>query len=85
MSDRAIPVIPKPLRAWRAFTVPDGNAQGKSVFAQVFIWRRSLGLFSTWFGNEAQKLAGQDPDFNRKEPRKMIQNGRLPEWELACK
>jgi len=81
MSDRAIP---------RAFPMMDGfgvhtfrlvNAHGASHFVK-FHWKPLLGAHSlVW--DEAQKIAGKDPDFHRRNLAEAITNGVYPEWELG--
>ena len=81
MSDRAIP---------RSFSMMEGfgvhsyrlvNAEGKSHFVK-FHWKPVLGVHSlVW--DEAVKLAGQDPDFHRRDMFDSIENGNFFEWELG--
>ncbi|MGE6413394.1 catalase [Planococcus kocurii] len=81
MSDRAIP---------RSFRMMDGfgvhafrfiNAEGKSHFVK-FSWKSTLGTHSlVW--DEAQKISGKDPDFNRRDLYDSIEQGDFPEWELG--
>jgi catalase len=57
------------------------NAEGKSTFVK-FHWKPKLGLQSlVW--NEAQKVAGADPDFHRRDLWDAIHAGVFPEWELG--
>ncbi|MGH3264489.1 MAG: catalase, partial [Trebonia sp.] len=45
-------------------------------------WRPKLGTHSlVW--DETQKVAGKDPDFNRRDLWEAIDNGDFPEWELC--
>ena len=81
MSDRAIP---------RSFRMMDGfgvhtfrliNEQGKSTLVK-FHWKPLLGVHSlVW--DEAQQLAGKDPDFHRRDLWEAIENKAYPEYELA--
>lgn len=81
MSDRALP---------RSFRMMDGfgvhafrfvNAEGKSHFVK-FNWKSTLGVHSlVW--DEAQKISGKDPDFNRRDLYEAIENGDYPEFELG--
>ncbi|HEX3443273.1 MAG TPA: catalase [Chthoniobacterales bacterium] len=81
MSDRAIP---------RSFAMMEGfgvhsyrliNAQGESHFVK-FHWKPILGVHSlVW--DEAVKIAGQDPDFHRRDMADAIDKGNFLEWELA--
>ena len=81
MSDRA---IPKSLRSMQGFGVHTFrliNAEGKSNFVK-FHWRPSVGTCSlVW--DEAQKLAGKDTDFHRRDLWDAIETGDYPEWELG--
>ncbi|ANU27339.1 catalase [Planococcus versutus] len=81
MSDRAIP---------RSFRMMDGfgvhafrfiNEEGKSHFVK-FTWKSTLGTHSlVW--DEAQKIAGKDADFNRRDLYDSIEQADFPEWELG--
>ena len=52
------------------------NAEGESRFVK-FHWKPVLGVHSlVW--DEAQKLAGKDPDFHRRDLWEAIEAGRLP-------
>ena len=81
MSDRA---IPKSLRSMQGFGVHTFrliSAEGKSNFVK-FHWRPSVGTCSlVW--DEAQKLAGKDTDFHRRDLWDAIETGDYPEWELG--
>ncbi len=47
-----------------------------------FHWRPRLGTHSLdW--DETQKIAGKDPDFNRRDLWENIEAGNYPEWDLA--
>ncbi len=81
MSDRALP------RSWRmmeghgvhSFRLINGRGQTHLV---KFHWRPRLGVQSlVW--DEAQKIAGRDPDFHRRDLWEAIERGHLPEWELG--
>jgi catalase len=81
MSDRAIP---------RSFSMMEGfgvhsyrlvNAEGKSHFVK-FHWKPIRGVHSlVW--DEAVKLAGQDPDFHRRDMFDSIEKGNFFEWEFG--
>src|SRR5476649_18282 len=81
MSDRA---IPKSLRSMQGFGIHTFrliNAEGKSRFVK-FHWRPTAGTCSlVW--DEAQKLAGKDADFHRRDLWEAIDMGDYPEWELG--
>ncbi|KND57557.1 Catalase [Candidatus Burkholderia verschuerenii] len=81
MSDRA---IPKSLRTMEGFgirTFRFVNAEGKGRFVK-FHWRPTIGSASLLW-DEAQKLAGKDADFHRRDLWESIDNGDYPEWELG--
>jgi catalase len=57
------------------------NAEGKSTFVK-YHWTPHLGTHSlVW--DEALKLAGQDPDFHRRDLYDAIEAGAYPKWELG--
>jgi catalase len=81
MSDRT---IPRSLRMMEGFGIHSFrliDAKGQSTFVK-FHWRPELGLQSTTW-NEAVKIAGADPDFQRRDLFEAIQGGNFPAWELA--
>ncbi|MBD9484110.1 catalase HPII [Pseudomonas sp. PDM14] len=81
MSDRAIPVTYRAMQGFGVHTFRLINAEGRSVFVK-FHWKPVSGVFSlVW--DEAQKLAGKDPDFHRRQLWNDIENGDYPEWELG--
>ena len=81
MSDRA---IPRSLRMMEGFGVHSFrfvNARGESHFVK-FHWKPKLGIHGlAW--DEAQKIAGKDPDFHRRDLWEAIESGNFPEWELG--
>lgn len=81
MSDRAIPRSYRMMEGFGVHTFRLVNARGQSHFVK-FHWKPKLGLHSlTW--DEAQKLAGKDPDFHRRDLWEAIEAGHYPEWELG--
>ena len=47
-----------------------------------FHWKPRLGVHSlVW--DECQKIAGKDPDYNRRDLWEAIESGQYPEWELG--
>jgi catalase len=57
------------------------NADGETALAK-FHWRPKLGTHSlVW--EEAQMLAGVDPDFHRRDLADAIESGAFPQWELG--
>lgn len=81
MSDRAIPRNLRSIQGFGVHTFRLINAEGKGVFVK-FHWTPMQGLTQlVW--DEAQKLAGKDPDFHRRDLYEAIENGFYPEWELG--
>ncbi len=81
MSDRAIPIAYRNMQGFGVHTFRLVNAAGESVLVK-FHWRPKSGTCSlVW--DEAQKLAGKDPDFNRRTLWEDIEKGDYPEWELG--
>jgi len=81
MSDRA---VPRSLRMMEGFGVHAFrfiNARGDSHFVK-FHWKPKLGVHGlAW--DEAQKIAGKDGDFHRRDLWEAIESGNFPEWELG--
>jgi catalase len=81
MSDRAIPRSLRMMEGFGVHTFRLINAQGESHYVK-FHWKPLLGVHSlAW--DEAQKLAGKDADYNRRDLWEAIENGDFPEWELG--
>lgn len=81
MSDRAIPRSFRMMDGFGVHTFRLVNEQGKSTFVK-FHWKALLGVHSlVW--DEAQKLAGKDPDFHRRDLWDAIESKAYPEYELA--
>ena len=81
MSDRGIPRSLAMMEGFGVHTFRLVNAQGKARFVK-FHWKPLKGVHSlVW--DEAQKLAGKDPDFNRRDLFESIERGDYPEWELG--
>ena len=81
MSDRAIPRSFAMMEGFGVHTYRLVNAKGKSSFVK-FHWKPLLGVHSlVW--DEAVKLAGQDPDFHRRNMFESIEQGNAFEWELG--
>jgi catalase len=57
------------------------NAEGTGTFVK-FHWRPKLGAHSLIW-DEAQKIMGADPDFNRRDLWEAIESGNGPEYDLA--
>lgn len=81
MSDRAIPRSFRMMQGFGVHTFRFVNALGESVFVK-FHWNPVLGTHSlVW--EEAVKISGADPDYNRRDLWEAIESGEYPEWELC--
>ncbi|KAI5843878.1 catalase-like domain-containing protein [Morchella snyderi] len=81
MSDRAIPRSYRMMQGFGVNTYTLINGEGKRTFVK-FHWIPELGVHSlVW--DEALKLAGQDPDFHRKDLYEAIENGFYPKWKFG--
>ena len=81
MSDRALPRSYRMMEGFGVHTFRFINEQGKSTFVKFHI-KPLLGVHSlVW--DETQKIAGKDPDFNRKDLQEAIANGNYPEYEVG--
>ncbi|QOY61661.1 catalase [Lysobacter sp. H21R4] len=81
MSDRAIPRSFRMMQGFGVHTFRFVNAEGASVFVK-FHWNPILGTHSlVW--DEAVKIGGADPDFNRRDLWDAIEAGEYPSWELG--
>jgi catalase len=81
MSDRAIPRSYRMMEGFGVHTFRLINAKGAAHFVK-FHWKPKLGKHSlVW--DEAQKIAGSDPDFHRRDLWESIGQGNFPEWELG--
>jgi len=81
MSDRTIPRSFAMMEGFGVHTFRLVNAAGESTFVK-FHWKPKLGLQSTLW-DEAVKIAGADPDFQRRDLFERIDRGDFPEWELG--
>ncbi|WP_313738260.1 catalase HPII [Acinetobacter sp.] len=81
MSDRAIPRNLRSMQGFGVHTFRLINAEGKAIFVK-FHWTPKQGMAQlVW--DEAQKIAGKDPDFHRRDLYDAINSGNYPEWELG--
>jgi catalase len=81
MSDRALPRSYRMMQGFGVHTFRLVNASGEATFVK-FHWTPKLGTHSlVW--DETQKIAGKDPDFNRRDLWDTIEAGDFPEWELG--
>lgn len=81
MSDRAIPRSYRMMEGFGVHTYRWINKEGRATFVK-FHWKPVLGVHSlVW--DETQKIAGKDPDYNRKDIQDAINCGDFPEFELG--
>ena len=81
LSDRALPRSYRMMQGFGVHTFRFVNEAGQSHFVK-FHWKPLLGVHAlVW--DEAQKLAGKDPDFNRRDLWEAIEAGDYPEFELG--
>ena len=81
LSDRALPRSFANMEGFGVHTFRMIDDRGKSRFVK-FHWKPVLGVHSlVW--DEAQKLAGKDPDFHRRTLWQSIELGQGPEFELG--
>ncbi len=81
LSDRALPRSYANMEGFGVHTFRFVNKEGKSKFVKLH-WKPVEGVASLVF-DEVQKLAGKDPDFNRRQLWEMIEEGNYPEYELG--
>ncbi len=81
LSDRTLPRSFSRMQGFGVHTYRLVNAEGKSRFVK-FHWKPILGVHSLAF-DEAQKIAGKDPDFQRRDLWESIEQGDYPEFELG--
>ncbi|TCJ03010.1 catalase [Cytobacillus praedii] len=81
MSDRAIPRSYRMMEGFGVHTFRLINEEGQAHFVK-FHWKPALGVHSlVW--DEAQRIAGKNPDFHRQDLYEAIEKGDFPEWELG--
>lgn len=81
MSDRTIPRSLSTIEGFGVHTFRLLNDDGQSTFVK-FHFRPELGLQSTVW-DEAVKIAGADPDFQRRELFEALARGEKPAWKLC--
>ena len=81
LSDRALPRNYQTMEGFGVHTFRLVNAEGKSRFVK-FHWKPMAGVHSNVF-DEAQKIAGKDPDFHRRNLWDSIEMGNYPEYEFG--
>jgi catalase len=81
MSDRSIPRSYRMMQGFGVNTFTLINAAGERSLVK-FVFTPDLGVHSlVW--DEALKLAGQDPDFHRKDLYEAIESGAFPGWRFG--
>ena len=81
MSDRGIPRSYRTMEGFGVHTFRMMNEAGDTSLVK-FHWKPVLGVHSlVW--EEAQMLAGLDPDFHRRDLADAIESGAYPQWELG--
>ena len=81
MSDRTIPRSYRMMQGFGVNTYTLINDKGERNFVK-FIFTPELGVHSfVW--DEALKIAGQDPDFHRKDLWTAIESGAYPKWKFG--
>jgi len=81
MSDRTIPRSYRMMQGFGVNTFTLINDKGERHFVK-FIFTPELGVHSfVW--DEALKIAGQDPDFHRKDLWTAIESGAYPKWKFG--
>lgn len=81
ISDRALPRSYRMMNGFGVHTFRFVNEQGKGTFVK-FHWIPKLGVHSlVW--DEVQKLAGKDPDYNRRDLWEAIEMSDYVEFELG--
>jgi catalase len=81
LSDRTLPRNFRTMQGFGVHTFRWVNAAGKSHFIK-YHWKPIAGVHSNVF-DEAQKIAGKDPDFHRRDLWESIEKGNYPEYELG--
>ncbi len=81
LSDRALPRSYSMMEGFGVHTFKLINSSGEAHFVK-FHWKPLAGVYSvTW--DETQKIAGADPDFNRRDLWESIEMGNYPEYEFG--
>ena len=81
LSDRAIPRSFRMMEGFGVHTFRFVNEEGVAHFVK-FHWKPVLGVKSlVW--DEAQKIAGKNPDFHRQDLWEAIDTGNYPEFEFG--
>lgn len=81
MSDRTIPRSWRMMEGFGVHTFRFVNKEGKGTFVK-FHWKPILGVHSLIW-DEAQKIAGKDADYQRRDLYENIENGYFAEYEFG--
>ncbi|MFD2115780.1 catalase [Paenibacillus yanchengensis] len=81
MSDRAIPRSFRMMEGFGVHAFRFVNDNGEAHFVK-FHWKPLLGVHSLIW-KEAQRVAGLDPDYNRRDLWENIEEGNFPAFELG--
>lgn len=81
LSDRALPRSYAKMEGFGVHTFRLINEEGRSTLCKIH-WK-PLEDLSSLVWDETQKIAGKDPDFNRKDLWERIEKGVYPEFELG--
>ena len=81
MSDRTLPRSFATMQGFGVHTFQMMNADGNISYVK-FHWKPKAGLQSTIW-DETVKIAGADPDYQRRDLFERIDRGDFPEWELG--
>jgi len=81
MSDRGIPRSYRMMEGFGVNTFRLVAADGTTRLVK-FHWKPKLGVHGlAW--DEAQEIAGRDPDYHRRDLWEAIEQGAFPQWELG--
>lgn len=81
LSDRALPRSYAEMEGFGVHTFRFVDTEGHARFVK-FHWKPLAGMSGlAW--DEMQKIAGKDPDFNRRDLWERIERGEYPEFELG--
>jgi catalase len=81
LSDRGLPLSYRTMEGFGVHSFKLVNREGQMRFCK-FHWKPAAGVHALIL-DEAQKIAGKDPDFNRRDLYDAIEKGDYPEYELG--
>ncbi|UQX13227.1 catalase [Candidatus Mycobacterium methanotrophicum] len=82
MSDRALPRSYRMMEGFGVHNVPLRQRRRRGHVRKVPLEAAARGVHSLIW-DDCQKVAGKDPDFNRRDLWDSIEAGQYPEWELG--